>query len=151
MKKLGFEFEEVMTGTYTLSGQPEETGAIRFQGRARADDLARHLRDGMTALEGTLDMERFADDVPLKGTIEIRPLLGKIIRYDFSFTGNDGNPYRFSGQKDILFSEIVRTMTTLVGSVTTANGDEVARATLHFDVKADLLPFLVSWKAAIGG
>jgi hypothetical protein len=151
MKKLGFEFIEVMSGSYTRTGAPEQTGAIRFQGRARAADTLRHLRDGLTALDGTLDMEGFADDVPISGTIEIRPLLGKIIRYDFSFTGNDGNSYRFSGQKDILFSEIVRTMTTLVGNVTTANGDEVARATLHFDVKADLLPFLVSWKAALGG
>jgi hypothetical protein len=149
MKKLGFEFEEVMTGTYTLSGQPEETGAIRFQGRARADDLARHLRDGMTALEGTLDMERFADDVPLKGTIEIRPLLGKIIRYDFSFTGNDGNPYRFNGQKDIRLDALSESMTSLSGAIVDARGDEVARAHLRFDLKADLLPFLVSWKPAL--
>jgi len=149
MKKLGFEFTEVMSGTYTRAGQPGETGAIRFQGTARAADLIRHARDGMTTLDGTLDMEGFADDVPISGTIEIRPLVGKIIRYDFSFTGNDGNPYRFSGQKDIRFAEIVRTMTTLAGSITTPDGGEVARATLHFDVKADLVPFLVSWKAGV--
>ena len=149
MKKLGFEFTEVMSGTYTLNGKPDRTGAIRFQGRARAEDARRHLRDGLTILDGTLDMEGFADDVPISGTIEIRPVLGKVIRYDFSFTGNDGQPYRFAGQKDIRFAEIVRTMTTLPGTITTANGDEVAKATLHFDVKADLLPFLVSWKAAL--
>jgi hypothetical protein len=149
MKKLGFEFTEVMSGTYTRAGQPPTTGAIRFQGRARAADLVRHLKDGLVSLDGTLDMEGFADDVPISGTIEIRPVLGKIIRYDFSFTGNDGNPYRFSGQKDIRFTEIVRTMTTLPGTITTPHGDEVARTTLHFDVKADLVPFLVSWKAAL--
>jgi hypothetical protein len=93
-------------------------------------------------------MERFADEVPIRGTIEIRPVVGKIIRYDFSFTGNDGQPYRFSGQKDIRWTEIKRSMTTLNGVITAASGEEIARATLHFDVKADLLPFLVSWKPA---
>jgi hypothetical protein len=148
MKKLGFTFEEVMSGTYTKTGHPDETGDIRFQGRARADDLVKHIRDGMTTLEGTLDMERFADDVPIQGTIEIRPLVGKIIRYDFSFTANDGNPYRFSGQKDIRLDALQETMTTLNGAIADAQGREVARATLRFDVKADLLPFLVSWKPA---
>lgn len=150
MKKLGFEFQEVMTGTYTRTGRPEETGAIRFAARARARDAVRHLRDGLVTLEGTLDMERFADEVPMQGTIEIRPIRGKILRYDFTFTGNDGNPYRFHGQKDVRWSEILRSMTTLHGTVTSANGEEIARATLHFNVKADLVPFLVSWKPALG-
>ncbi len=149
MKKLGFEFTEVMSGTYTRTGKPDQTGAIRFQGRARAQDALRHMKDGLVALDGTLDMEGFAEDVPIAGTIEIRPVVGKVIRYDFTFTGNDGNAYRFSGQKDIRFSELVRTMTTLTGTVATVQGDEVARATLRFDVKADLVPFLVSWKPAL--
>jgi hypothetical protein len=147
--KVGFEFEEVMAGTYTRTGKPEETGDIRFQGRARAEDIVKHLRDGMTTLDGTLDMERFADDVPIRGTIEIRPLLGKIIRYDFAFTANDGNPYHFSGQKDIRFEAFKDSMTTLTGAILDAKGHEVARATLRFDVRADFLPFLVSWKPAL--
>ncbi len=148
MKKLGFEFEEVMTGTYTKSGHPEETGEIRLQGRARAEDLLQHWRDGMTRFEGTLDMERFADDVPFTGTLEIRILVGKIIRYDFTFTANDGNPYRFTGQKDIRFDALADSMTHLTGAVTDGAGREVARANLTFDLKADFLPFLVSWKPA---
>jgi hypothetical protein len=147
--KLGFEFEEIMSGTYTRTGKPDETGDIRFQGRARAEDIVKHVRDGMTTLDGTLDMERFADDVPIRGTIEIRPFLGKIIRYDFAFTGNDGNPYHFTGQKDIRFEALKESMSTLTGTIADPHGNEVARATLHFDVKADFLPFLVSWKPAI--
>jgi hypothetical protein len=148
--KLGFEFQEVMSGTYTRSGQPSRSGELRLQARARAADLLRHLADGMVELEGTLDMEELAEDVPIRGTIEIRPLLGRIIRYDFSFTGNDGQPYRFTGQKNIRLSALVATMTTLVGAIHDAQGREIARATMHFDVRADLLPFLVSWKPAFG-
>jgi hypothetical protein len=100
----------------------------------------------MADLDGTLDMEGFADDVPISGSIEIRVLLGKLIRYDFNFVGNDGQPYRLAGQKDVRFSDFVSTMTHLPASITDAKGDEVARAQLVFDVKADLLPFLISWK-----
>jgi hypothetical protein len=147
--RLGFEFEEVMSGTYTRSGQPSQGGELRLQARARAGDALAHLRDGMVELEGTLDMEKVASDVPISGSMEIRPLTRKIIRYDFSFTADDGQPYRFSGQKDIRFSDFLTTMTTLPGVITDGSGAEFATATLRFDVKADLLPFLVSWKPAL--
>jgi hypothetical protein len=148
--RLGFEFEEVMSGTYTRTGHPSQTGELRIQARAKAADALQHLRDGMVEMDGTLDMEKVASDVPVSGSIEIRPLTKKIIRYDFSFTGDDGRPYRFTGQKDIRFSDFVTTMTTLNGAITDASGAEFATATLRFDVKADLLPFLVSWKPALG-
>ena len=148
--RLGFEFKEVMSGTYTRTGHPSQTGSLRIVARAHAADALRHARDGMMTLDGTLDMERIADDVPMSGTLELRPLTTKIIRYDFSFTGNDGQPYRFAGQKDIRFSDLAGTFTTLRGTVTDGKGDPIATATLRFDVKADLLPFLVSWKPALG-
>ncbi len=148
--KLGFEFQEVMSGKYTRTGQPSHTGELRMVAKARAENAVRHLRDGMVALEGTVDMEGIADDVPMSGSIEIRPLSKKIIRYDFSFTGNDGQPYRFAGQKDIRFSDLVHSMTTLKGALTDAQGAEIATATLRFNLKADLWPFLVSWKPAWG-
>jgi hypothetical protein len=150
MKKLGFQFEETMTGTYTRTGDGQDSGGFRFRARVTAASALRHLRDGMAKLEGTLDMDGFADDVPLSGTIEIRPLFKKIIRYEFGFTANDGNPYQFAGQKNIRFDELVPTMTTLSGSITDArDGTEVARATCRFDVKGDLIPFLVSWKPSL--
>jgi hypothetical protein len=147
--KLGFQFTETMAGTFTRVGNRpgvEESGSIRFTGKAVADSAIKHLRDGRTRLEGTLDMEGFADDVPIRGWLEIRPVLRKIIRYDFDFLGNDGNPYRFAGQKDIRFMALRETWTTLHGAVLDGRGEEVAKATLHFDVKGELLPFLVSFK-----
>ena len=142
----GFEFQEVMSGTFTRTGKPDQVGQIRFAARIQARNLRQHLSDGLASLDGTLDMEGFADDVPISGTIEIRVLMGRLIRYDFSFLGNDGQPYRLSGQKDIRFSDLLRTMTHLPATVTDTRGEEVARAQLVFDVKADFLPFLISWK-----
>src|SRR5262249_5652684 len=103
----------------------------------------------MADLDGTLDMEGFADDVPTTGKIEIAILSKRIIRYELDFTANDGKPYRFAGQKNIRLGDLMNTMTTLDGGITDARGDEVARATVRFDLKADLLPFLVSWKPAL--
>jgi len=144
---LGFEFSETMSGTYTRAARPDQTGHIRFSGRARARDLRRHLKDGLVTFHGTLDMEGFADDVPFAGTVEIQILSKRLIRYDLSFVGNDGQPYRLVGQKDIRFGDFVTTMTHLQGTIGDAAGHEIARVTLRFDVQADLLPFLVSWKA----
>ncbi len=151
MKKVGFQFNETMSGTYTRVGKPDEQGLFRFQACMHAEDGLRHMRDGLCKIDGTLDMEGFADDVPIAGTLEIAVFTKKIIRYDFGFTGNDGNPYRFAGQKNIRFTDFVGTMTHLTGSITDARGTEVAQATVKFDIKSDLLPFLVSWKPAFAG
>jgi hypothetical protein len=151
MKHLGFEFREMMSGSYTRSGAGGPGGGqMRLTARASAPSLLRHLQDGLAQLDGTLDMEGFADDVPVSGTLEIRPLTKKLIRYQFSFVGNDGNPYQFAGQKDIRLADLAGTITTLAGAVTDAQGTEVARATLRFDVKADLVAFLTSWRPAWG-
>lgn len=148
MKKLGFEFRETMAGLYTLTGKPDDQRRIKFTARAVADDALRHLRDNMTRLEGTLEMEGFADDVPISGTLQIAPLTKRVIRYEFAFLGNDGEPYRFAGQKDIRFSDFVGTMTTLPAVVYDKRGEPVARTTVKFDVRSDLVPFLLSWKPA---
>ncbi len=151
MKRVGFQFQETMSGTYTLTGKPDEQREISFTAKASAASALKHLRDGMTQMEGTLDMEGFADDVPIAGTIEIAPIRKRIIRYEFRFAGNDGEPYRFAGQKEIRLSDLLGTWTRLTASVTDAHGKEVARARVAFDLKADLLPFLASWKPAFAG
>ena len=151
MRQIGFGFHENMSGTYTRLGVggKDPQGSFKFSGQVKAASALRHLRDNMATLDGTLDMEGFAEDVPIKGTVEIAPFTKRIIRYEFSFLGDDGKPYRFAGQKDIRFSALRSTFTTLVGAVLDASGQEVARATAKFDLDADLLPFLLSWKPAL--
>ena len=50
------------------------------------------------------------------------------------------------GQKDIRLSELVETLTTLPAQIVDASGKVVAKAQVKFDVRADLLKFLASWK-----
>lgn len=151
MRKVGFEFRETMSGAYTLVGRPGEEKRIKFTLRAVAEDALRHLRDGLTRVEGTLEMEDFADEAPVSGTLQIAPITQRVIRYEFGFLGNDGQPYRLVGQKDIRLANLVASMTTLPATIFDAGGRPVARTTVKFDLQNDLLPFLVSWKPAVAG
>ena len=143
-------FEETMSGTFTRAGHPDQGGALRVKLRASADDVRRYWRDRLVSVEGTLDMEGVADDVPVTGTIEISPFKKRLIRYELDFTGDDGKPYRFVGQKDIRLSDLIGTWTTCNGAVVDGKGIELARGTIRFDLK-DLAPFLASWRPALHG
>jgi hypothetical protein len=148
MRLPGFQFQERMTGTYTLTGSADQPRRISFSARVKADDSLRHLKDGMAELEGTVDLEGFADDVPLKGTIEIAPVRKRLIRYEFSFLGNDGRAYRFAGQKDIRLADLLGSWTTLPAALYDPSGKEIGQARMSFDMKADFLPLLVSFRRA---
>ena len=135
-----------MTGSYERVDAPGAPRSMRFSIRARAGSALAHLRDGRTELEGTLDMEGLAHGVPIEGTLTIRPVRGRIIRYEFEFAADDGQRYRFDGQKDIEFTNLRESMTTLRGSVYDASGRAVASAELRFELGTDLVPFLRSWR-----
>jgi hypothetical protein len=140
----GFEFKETMSGTWRPeAGGPERN--IEFTIVARAGRLLRHLFDRKAEMEGRLKMSGFAEDVPLTGELTIDPVLGKKIRYEFDFVADDGKRYRFAGQKDVQFLDVVRTMTTLPGEILSGDGQVVARADLKFDTH-DLPRFLASFR-----
>jgi hypothetical protein len=146
MAKLGFEFRETMSGTYTLSGQPSVERTLRFTLRVHAADALAHVRDHLARVSGTLEMDGFADEVAVSGTMTLTPLTKRVIRYELAFVGNDGQPYRLVGQKDIRLQDLVASLTTLPAQVQDSTGKVVARAQVAFDVRADLLKFLASWK-----
>ena len=148
MRLGGFQFQETMSGTYTLTGAADAPRRVALKTQVTAPDAVRHLRDGMAELSGTLEMEGFADDVPLAGTIEISPLRKRLIRYEFSFVGNDGRPYRFAGQKDIRFLDLIGSLTNLPAALFDQAGKEIGQARVKFDLLSDLLPMLVSFRRA---
>jgi hypothetical protein len=140
----GFHFKETMAGTWRREGSADERG-IRFTVVARAASLLQHLRDHKATLTGTVQMDGFASDAPLDGELTINPLFGRVIRYEFAFTADDGKPYRLRGQKDVAFTDLARTMTTLPAEIVDADGQRVATANLLFD-KKDLPRFLASFR-----
>jgi hypothetical protein len=140
----GFSFNETMQGTWTRPGESDEHG-ISFTITARANSWLKHLRDRKATLEGTLRMDGFASGVPISGELIIDPVIGRLIRYTFEFTGDDGKSYRFEGQKDVSLSDVVGTMTTLPATITERSGQLAAQALLKFDTK-DLPGFLASFR-----
>jgi len=140
----GFSFDETMSGTWTRAGSTDEH-AISFTVRAQAHSWLRHLRDRKARLEGTMTVEGLAAGVPTSGELTMDPVWKRIIRYDLSFKGDDGRRYRLLGQKDVAFTDLVATMTTLPAALTDDTGAQVGQALLHFD-KKDLPGFLASFR-----
>lgn len=140
----GFHFTETLSGTFTRDGSSEER-AITFTFTARARSWLAHLRDRKAEIEGTVSMDGIVAGTPLRGELTIDPVLGKLIRYDFRFDGDDGRPYHFLGQKDVTLADLVGSMTTLSATVKDAGGRTVATCHLRFDPR-DLPRFLASFR-----
>jgi hypothetical protein len=116
---IGFQFHETMSGSFTRDG---EERPIRFTVRAVAPSLVQHLRDRTATLEGHVDADGLATHAVLAGSLLIDPVLGRKIRYEFSFTGDDGRSYRFRGQKDVTLRDLVGSMTTLPAEIVDETG-----------------------------
>ena len=142
MKLPGLHFRETMSGTYRRDGVERP---MHFKVTARAGSLLSHLRDRKAKLDGEVTMEGFATARPLDGELTIDPLIGNVIRYEFSFAADDGARYRFVGQKDVTLKDPVGSMTTLPGQVLALDGKQIATALLTFD-KKDLPSFLGTWR-----
>jgi hypothetical protein len=147
--KAGFKFEEKMSGTYHLLSRPEEAKAFSFAAQATVDNMLKYLQDMSAALQGTVEMEGFADHATIDGTLELNPLFGRALRYQFSFVANDGKNYRFAGQKDLNLLDLPGSMTTLAGAIYDEGGQEIARTLTKFDLASDLVPFLLSWRPVL--
>lgn len=141
---LGFHFKETMRGNWRpVAGGAEKP--IEFTVTARAASLFDHVRDKMATLEGTLTVDGLAHGTSISGELTIDPIFGKIIRYVIDFKGDDGAAYKLEGQKDVRFTDLAHTMTTLPARITRVDGSEVGSALLFFD-KRDLPRFLASFR-----
>ena len=138
----GFHFHETMQGTYTRDGVERP---LKFSLEARASSWLQHLRDRKARINGTITADGLASECAIDGELVIDPLVKRIIRYDFSFTGDDGKAYRFAGQKDVSFLDLANTMTTLPAEIFDGAAQPIATALVRFD-KRDLPSFLASWR-----
>jgi hypothetical protein len=141
---MGFQFSETMLGHFQRDGATDER-AMRFSLTARARSWLGFLRDHTTDTEGIVHMDGFASDAPLTGTLNIDPIFGHVIGYQFEFTGDDKHRYLFRGQKDVTIEHPVESMTVLRGSILDARENPVASALLKFPL--DELPsFILSFR-----
>jgi hypothetical protein len=145
---MGFAFDETMSGTMERVDRPGERVPFSFTVHVHAPSTLQHLRDGKATLRGTVEATGLATAAEAAGTMILRPLRGRIVRYELAFTGDDGRRYRFEGQKDIRWLDALRTWTTLPGIIRDEQDQVVARCDTRFDYKSDWLQFASSWRPA---
>ncbi len=157
---MGFAFSETMTGWLALAGDaPQPSGAagaetpppveerrpFHFRVKATAPSLRRHLLDGNASLEGVVHAPPLCEAADATGTMLIRPLGARIIRYRLTFQDDTGRRLTFLGQKDLRYLAPLRTFTELDGELRADDGELVARAHVCFDLRRDWLTFARSF------
>src|SRR5687767_11769252 len=98
---MGFEFAETMSGTVEWDAEPGKKHPFRFEISAHAESTRKHLANGRAEIRGVISAPPVASSADAEGTIVIRPIGQRIIRYELSFVGDDGKRYEMVGQKDI--------------------------------------------------
>jgi len=145
---MGFQFEETMQGTVEWDREPGKKQPLRFDIEAHAESLRDHIATGRAEVHGTIHVPGLAEGALAEGTIVIRPIGQRFIRYELSFVGDDGKPYELVGQKDIRWLAPLVTFTTLPAEILDGDHRRIGTCLLHFDLKRDGWKFLRSWRPA---
>jgi hypothetical protein len=142
----GFSFEESLRGSYWRLDAPTEERDIAFRVRASADDVGSFAKSRAWRLEGTISVDGVAGESDAEGTIALKLLDERRVLYRLTFRGDDGKAYELSGQKEWTGLAPLGSMTLLTASLYDEAGEEFARATLRFDLRADGLRLLRSFR-----
>ena len=143
---MGFQFAETMEGTVEWATQPGVEHPFSFEVTAEAASTRAHLHDGKATLHGVVHAPPLAQTAEAEGTITIRPVGQRIIRYELSFTGDDGKPYQLVGQKDIRWWAPMRTFTYLPAEILDQQHRRIGTCRTTFNVKRDGWSFLRSFR-----
>jgi hypothetical protein len=140
---MGYAFDETMSGTMSLTADPATRHPIEFRANVRVPWIG-----GKGTMTGTIDAGPLVRGAAFDGRMLLRPMLGRVIRYELSFTGTDGRRYQLAGQKDIRWLDARRTWTELPAELTDDAGRVVATAELRMNIARDWLAFGSSFRVA---
>ncbi|HXN32113.1 MAG TPA: hypothetical protein VN894_09630 [Polyangiaceae bacterium] len=143
---LGFAFRQTMSGSYWRLDAPAQEDAMAFTFEAATTDVRDFVRDKTLHITGTIDAERLASAQDLDGTLAFRLLDERRVAYRFSFGGDDGRRYELSGQEEWRKISPIASLTLLPASIYDDRGEEIARATLRFDVRSDWAKWIRSFR-----
>ena len=142
----GFSFEEVMEGTLRKEGQTRARH-FKFVFDVEVPELREFFRGvAIGPAVGRVDIEGMASGASAEGSLELSPYVERRIRYVFEFTGDDGERYRFDGEKHIDWRRAAVTWTTLPGTLFDAAGTPVALALLRLSFRHHLRGLLTSFR-----
>lgn len=144
----GFEFHETMTGSYRLlaEGDGAAERPLSFTLQAESGPLLRFLRDPVATVTGTISAPGLASSSPVRGTLGLHLATRQTIEYHFELTGDDGGLLVFDGKKTVRLATLPESMTVLPGRIARVSGEAVADALVRFDLRGDLVRFLMSFR-----
>lgn len=140
----GFSFREELSGHYWRLDEPLVERPIRLRLRASVPDGTAFLQSRLATLSGRIDADGLATAADIEGTVSFRLLEEQRSTYRFGFRGADGEAYELCGQKEWNALSPLDAFTVLPASLYDAQGNEVGRTTLRFDVRADWARWLAS-------
>jgi hypothetical protein len=143
-------FRERMSGSYWRLDAPTDELAITLSFEAQANDVAAFIRTRTWALAGTIDAEGLARSREVEGTLRFALIQERRVPYRFAFRGDDGRLYELSGQKEWTGLAPVTSMTLLPATLRDERGEELGRATLRFDLRADWADWMRSFRMRLG-
>lgn len=140
----GFQFRQRLSGTFATADGAVTEAPLELNVTGRAASVRQFLRDNLTTLRGTITMEEFATEAPLRGTLEAALLRkGKFI-YEFEFDNDAGQRCHFRGVENVEPANLLETMTNMDLAVTDAEGQTLASGSASFDIRTDLLTMAAS-------
>lgn len=134
-------FVETMRGT--LTDERGATSPVEFTLHVEAPSTRAFLLDGRCAAKGVLKAPAFAPEAPCDGEVVITRLPPSI-GYRLQVRGKDGAMLTLAGTKQVVFTRVLGTMTTLPVTLAGDDGAVRARGVMTFDLQ-DLLPFLATF------
>ena len=147
---VGFSYREVLAGTYHWLDTPFVERAAKLSLQVLGTSLRDALRERRLAVQGTLDLEDFAQAAPVVGTVGLK-LRERRIPYDVAFSVN-GRALRLLGEKDLHPALAEDTIALLPLSIFDDRGYELGRARLRMPLLGEgiaaLLSFRLRWNAS---
>lgn len=150
---VGFQIHEVMSGEheFTAGNGPEGKLKMEFRADWGTSNLAKWINPAGEAfmtneLSGFVTVEGLCENIPCKGTLELRYFTDQKIRYTFQFTAN-GQNYTYVGEKSQIYPwNLAYSHTTCFGEIKrNSDGAIISKSITHFDM--DTMPdFLSSFK-----
>jgi hypothetical protein len=145
----GFSFREELSGKYWRLEEPTDERAIRLRLETRVPDAVAFLQSRTAELSGNIDAEGLASKRDIKGTLAFKLFEEQRSVYRFTFHTDNDRLYELCGQKEWNALAPLEALTLLPASLYDDRGLEVARATLHFDVRADWARWLASLRLVV--
>lgn len=145
---MGFEFSETMAGTAAWTSEHGKRQPFRFDITAHAESTRDHFKTGKATIRGTVYAPPVTRAGPAEGTIEIRVLGKKIIRYELGFLADDGQRYELVGQKDISYLHPFASFTRLPAEIFDGQQRRVATCETRFDLRRHWWSFVRSFRPA---